>query len=115
MADTCLYKELDGNCCHPSGTRSCSCMSPEPDVDPAEYRGNDYGDDEPKPFNEDEEGCSVEEVRVPWDEHSNCVEANKCKDALYVCFQCTKRSTYLFADGRCSKCTRMTPEEEGAW
>lgn len=27
------------------------------------------------------------------------------------CYQCDKPKRYLFADGRCADCTRLTPEE----
>lgn len=29
----------------------------------------------------------------------------------YVCYQCLKACAYLFPDGRCHACTRLTPEE----
>lgn len=28
-----------------------------------------------------------------------------------ICYQCDKEVTYLFDDGRCKDCTRLTPEE----
>ena len=53
----CIYKQVNGDCTHPDN-RSCgdNCIptdetiakaNMEPCLDPAEYRGNDYGDDEP--------------------------------------------------------------------
>lgn len=29
----------------------------------------------------------------------------------WTCYQCEKPTTYLFEDSRCSRCTRLTPEE----
>lgn len=58
--------------------------------------------EEPKLFNEDEEGCSIEEGRL--DEDGEFVPDK-------ICYQCEKRVVYLFDDGRCKDCTRMTPEE----
>lgn len=29
----------------------------------------------------------------------------------FVCYQCEKPCSYLFDDGRCKSCTRLTPEE----
>jgi hypothetical protein len=31
--------------------------------------------------------------------------------SIKYCYQCDKPTSYLFDDGRCSKCTRLTPEE----
>lgn len=28
-----------------------------------------------------------------------------------ICYQCEKKVGYLFDDGRCKSCTRLTPEE----
>lgn len=37
---------------------------------------------------------------------------NMKKDFLNkICYQCGEQVVYLFQDGRCSFCTRMTPEE----
>ena len=30
---------------------------------------------------------------------------------MKFCYQCDAQVTYLFADARCAKCTRLTPEE----
>lgn len=30
---------------------------------------------------------------------------------MKICYQCDAQVTYLFADARCAKCTRLTPEE----
>ena len=32
-------------------------------------------------------------------------------DSIKHCYQCEKPVSYLFDDGRCKKCTRLTPEE----
>lgn len=28
-----------------------------------------------------------------------------------ICYQCEEEVVYLFADSRCHKCTRLTPDE----
>lgn len=38
-----------------------------------------------------------------------------CKEPIdtksKVCYECDKECNYLFGDGRCKNCTRLTPEE----
>lgn len=72
----CLYydENSERRCTHPATDRKC--CAPE---------------DQPKLFDENEEGCSVETV--------------------FTCYQCLKPAKYLFDDGRCKDCTRLTPEE----
>lgn len=38
-------------------------------------------------------------------------ETENCPAAKFICYQCQARVFYLFDDGRCMKCTRMTVEE----
>lgn len=35
----------------------------------------------------------------------------EAKAYLKKCYQCEKDVVYLFEDGRCGECTRLTPEE----
>jgi len=79
----CAYKEPDGSCAHPNKTRSCCNMEPDPTL-VAEF---------------------VEQN--PEFQHSDLL----CEDAKLICYGCCKRVSYLFDDGRCSKCTRLTPKE----
>lgn len=36
---------------------------------------------------------------------------NDLHEPEHTCYQCEKKCNYLFDDGRCYKCTRLTPEE----
>ena len=58
---------------------------------------------QPKMFNANEAGCSAEPAEYRGNDYG--------EDESKICYQCEKRVVYLFDDGRCEKCTRLTPEE----
>lgn len=44
-------------------------------------------------------------------ESNQGIQTRVKKVDLYSCYQCDQEVTYLFEDGRCNRCTRLTPEE----
>ena len=92
----CSYYDEDSprKCTHPNKNRRC--CSPE---------------DQPKPFNENEEGCSIETISKFVDDNPEFDISDFTSETTFTCYQCLKTVKYLFDDSRCKDCTRMTPEE----
>ena len=128
MPNKCAYKEVNGDCSHPSNDRNCGVCVPTDET---------IANAMPKMAEDGVDGVTIEEVTplVGMTMTDNrpttrkkvysanavhmgfkgktlpAIESGLPPLAKLICYQCEKRVCYLFDDGRCVECTRLTPDE----